>query len=389
MPVFDVAREAVIAALGEMIRIPSINPDLVPGAEGERALAEAIAARLCRTPGITVELQESGGGRPNVIAAAGSGAGRTLMLNGHIDTVGVAGMAEPFTPRVDGDRLYGRGSYDMKGSMAGALVLLEAIARAGDFPGRLVVTFVVDEEYASNGTQAICREIDRWHPDAALVLENSDLDICVAHKGFAWADIVTRGRAAHGSRYWLGIDAIAHMGRVQVALEALNRELLQRAPHRYVGPPSVHCSLIGGGQELSSFPDECRLQLERRTVPGETAEQVCQELQTILDRLVADDPQFSATLTMGLVRDPFEVAEEAAVVRSLARACRAERGTEPKLIGKAGWADSALLAAAGVPVAYFGPSGGGAHAVEEWVDLDSLLAFTRILGRMAYEFCGA
>src|SRR5579884_1677276 len=145
----------------------------------------------------------------------------------------------------------------MKGPLAAALLLLESIARAGDFPDRLVVTFVVDEEYASLGTQAVCRALDRWRPDAALVLENSDLDVCVAHKGFAWAEIVTKGRAAHGSRYWLGVDAIAHMGRVLVALEALGAELLARPPHRYVGPPSIHASLIGGGQELSSFPEEC------------------------------------------------------------------------------------------------------------------------------------
>lgn len=275
--------------------------------------------------------------------------------------------------------------------MAGSIVLLEAIARAGragNFPGRLVVTFVVDEEFASIGTQAICREIDRWQPDAALVLENSDLAICVAHKGFAWAEIVTHGRAMHGSRYWLGIDAIAHMGRVLGEMETLGADLLSRPPHRYVGPPSIHASLIQGGQELSSYPNECTLQIERRTVPGETAAQVQQELQAMLDRLAAADPQFSATLTMGLVRDPFEVADDAPIVLALADSCREVRGAAPNLIGKAGWSDTALLAAAGVPSAYFGPAGGGAHAVEEWLDLDSLETFTHILARTAYRFCG-
>src|SRR5690606_4524736 len=126
---------------------------------------------------------------------------------------------------------------------ASMIVLLEAIARAGDFPGRLIATFVVDEEYASIGTQAICREIDRWRPDAALVLEQTGFNIGVAHKGFIWADIVTRGRAAHGSSYREGIDAIAHMGRVLVELERLGADLVARAPHPYVGPPSIHSSL--------------------------------------------------------------------------------------------------------------------------------------------------
>jgi acetylornithine deacetylase len=298
-------------------------------------------------------------------------------------------MAEPFSGRVDGDRLYGRGSYDMKGSMAGAVVLLEALARRGDLAGRVVVTFVVDEEFASLGTQAVCAEIERWRPDAAIVLENTALDICVAHKGFAWAEIGTRGVAAHGSRYWLGVDAIVMMGPVLTGLKRLNDELLAREPHRYLGPPSLHASLIDGGQELSSYPEACRLQLERRTVPGETAEQLRAELQAVLDVAAREDEHFDAVLEMGLVRDPFEVAEDAEIVRTLVEACRAERGTQPAFIGKAGWADSALLMAAGVPTVYFGPDGAGAHANEESVDLASLETFTRVLARVAYALAGS
>jgi len=207
----ELTRERLSETLAELVRIPSVNPDLVPGASGEREIAEAIAVRLRRTPGIAVELQDAGGGRPNVIATVGDGSGRTLMLNGHTDTVGVSGMAAPFAARVADGRLYGRGAADMKNADAALIVLLEEVARAGDFPGRLVATFVVDEEYASIGTQAVCREIGRWRPDAALVLESTQLDVEVAHKGFVWAEIDTRGRAAHGSRYQDGVDAIAHM----------------------------------------------------------------------------------------------------------------------------------------------------------------------------------
>lgn len=373
--------------LADLVRIPSVNPDLVPGADGERAIAEAIAERLRATPGITVELQDAGGGRPNVIASVGQGTGRRLMLNGHVDTVGVAGMSDPFTPHVEDGRLYGRGSNDMKQALASMIVLLEAVARAGDFPGRLIATFVVDEEYASIGTQAICREIDRWHPDAALVLEATGFEICVAHKGFVWADIVTRGRAAHGSAYQEGIDAIAHMGRVLVALEQLNDDLISRTPHPYAGPPSIHASLITGGQELSSYPDVCRLSIERRTIPGETPEQVESELQAILDRLANEDPQVNATLTMGLTREPFEVDAEAPIVRAVGRAVEQELGRQPTLTGAAGWMDSAFLSAAGVPTAIFGPGGNGAHALTEWSDLDALEPYTRMLARVAYDFC--
>ncbi|CAN5679054.1 ArgE/DapE family deacylase [soil metagenome] len=380
-------KQRLTETLAELVSIPSINPDLNPGAEGERQIAEFIAGRLRETPGIDVELQDAGNGRPNVIATVGSGSGRTLMLNGHIDTVGVAGMAAQFDPVVEDGRLYGRGSSDMKGADAVMMLLLEEIARAGDFPGRIVATFVVDEEYASIGTQAVCRDIGRWKPDAALVLEGTRLDVSIAHKGFVWATITTRGHAAHGSRYQKGIDAIAHMGRVIVELEALSKELVQRPKHRYVGPPSLHASLIRGGQELSSYPEECVLEIERRTVPGESDDQVHAEFQEILDRLAGEDPQFTATLEMGLVREPFEIAEDAEIVQIVRDQAAELLGHTPELTGGMGWMDSALLSGAGVPTAIFGPAGEGAHALEEWSDLDVLHQFATVLAATSYAFC--
>jgi acetylornithine deacetylase len=385
--VVQIERETLIEAIAEMVRVPSINPSLVPGADGERAVAEQIAERLRRTPGIDVELQDSGDGRPNVIASAGSGPGRTLMINGHIDTVGVAGMEEPFSGRVDGNRLYGRGAVDMKGAMGGALVLLEAVARDADFPGRLIVTFVTDEEHSSIGTQAVCREIERFRPDAAIVVEPSELTATIAHKGFAWAEIVTHGFAAHGSAWEIGVDAIAHMGRVISALEAHSRELLTREPHPIVGPPSLHMSLISGGQELSSYPETCRLEIERRTIPGETEEQVRGELQAILDTLSTADEQFKAELTMGLFRSPWAVERTEEIVSVLAEQFRAETGAEIPYEGAAGWMDTALLAEVGVPAVVFGPRGEGAHGVVEWVEIDSVETYTRILATTAYAFC--
>ncbi len=383
----EVDREVLIEAIAGMVQVPSVNPSLVPGAEGERAVAEWIAGRLGRTPGIEVELQESGGGRPNVIAIAGRGSGRTLMINGHIDTVGVAGMDEPYSGKVEGNRLYGRGALDMKGAMGGALVLLEAVARDDAFPGRLVVTFVTDEEHSSIGTQAVCNEIERFQPDAALVVEPSGLNATIAHKGFAWAEIVTHGFAAHGSAWEVGIDAIAHMGRVIGALEAHGRELLTREPHPIVGPPSLHMSLVSGGQELSSYPDVCRLEIERRTIPGESEKQVRDELQAILDGLAAQDEQFRAELTMGLFRSPWAVERDEEIVKVLGETYRKDTGREIEYDGAAGWMDTALLAQVGVPAVVFGPDGDGAHAVVEWVDIDSVETYTRILANVAYAFC--
>ena len=383
----NIDRTTLAETLSAMVRIPSINPSLVPGAEGEREIAEWIADRLRATPGIGVEMQHAGDGRPNVIASVGHGNGRTLMLNGHIDTVGVAGMDDPFSGRIENGRVYGRGSEDMKCAMAGAILLLEDVARRNDFQGRLVVAFVADEEHSSIGTEAICREIDRWKPDAALIIEPTHHKILTAHKGFAWATITTRGFAAHGSAWQIGIDAIAHMGRVIVALEEYARELILREPHPIVGPPSMHTSLIHGGQELSSYPDVCELEIERRTIPGESEESVRAEIQGILDRLASDDERFFATLEMGLFREPFDISRDVEIVTILDRAVRDELGREPVYGGGAGWMDSALLSAAGVPTAIFGPSGDGAHGLVEWADIDSLEVFVRTVGRAAYAFC--
>ncbi|HET7034247.1 MAG TPA: M20/M25/M40 family metallo-hydrolase [Thermomicrobiaceae bacterium] len=383
----ELARDQLVNTLAELVRIPSINPDLVPGASGERAVAEYIANRLGQTPGISVEMHEAAPGRPNVVAAAGNGRGRPLLLNGHTDTVGVEGMAEPFSGRLVGDRLYGRGAADMKDALAAMIVLLETVARQGDFPGRLVCTFVADEEYASVGTQAICARIDRWRPDAALVLESTGLNVVVAHKGFVWASIETHGFAAHGSRWQTGVDAIARMGQVLTGLEALGAELVRRPARPYVGPPSVHASLIRGGQELSSYPASCVLDIERRTIPGESAEQVRAELQGLLDGIAARDPDFAATLTMGLVRQPFEVGETAGIVRAVQAATQAVVGRPAEPQGAAGWMDSALLAAAGVETAIFGPDGEGAHGHEEWADLEVLTQFAQALARVAHDYC--
>ena len=381
-------RDTLVATIADMVRIPSVNPTLVPGAEGEAAVAQWIAERLRQTPGIDVELQDSGDGRPNVIASAGNGQGRTLLLNGHTDTVGVAGMEQPYSGHVEGNRLYGRGASDMKSAMSSALLLLEAIARHGDFPGRVVVTFVTDEEHSSIGTQAICREIARWQPDAALVLEPTSLQACIAHKGFVWAEIVTQGFAAHGSAWQVGVDAIAHMGRVIGRLEAYAQELVTRPQHALVGPPSAHLSIIHGGQELSSYPDRCHLEIERRTIPGETVAQVQAELQQILDDLAAADPQFNASMTLGLTRDAFAIGQEAEIVRTLARVHQAKVGSEITYVGAAGWMDSSLLDQVNVPVAIFGPGGDGAHAMVEWTDLDMDVQFADMLAQVAWEFCG-
>jgi acetylornithine deacetylase len=373
----------LVDLLSKLVAIDSVNPDLVPGGAGEGEIARFVAEWLGRA-GLEVVLQETAAGRPNVVAAVkGTGGGRSLMLNAHLDTVGYAGMERPLDPFVEGNRLYGRGAFDMKGSLAA--IMLAAAELAKDPPrGHVLITAVTDEEYASLGTQAV---VATWTADAAIVTEPTGLDVCVAHKGFVWFDVETTGIAAHGSRPDLGVDAIAKMGKVLVGIEGLDRALRAAPTHPLLASGSIHASLIEGGIELSTYPDRCLLRVERRTVPGETAEIVEGQLTGIVAGLAAGDPEFKASVRRGLVREPFQIDINEPIAQLLTTHVRTITGREPAIIGETGWMDSALLSAAGIPTVVFGPDGDGAHAAVEWVNLDHVEQCRQVYLAVAREFC--
>ena len=370
--------------IADLVAIDSVNPDLVAGAVGEAEIADFIARR-CEALGMEIRLQEAAPGRPNVIATRrGSGGGRTLLLNGHTDTVGLGGMASPLAATIDGDRLMGRGAFDMKASLAAMILAAEALAGEG-LRGDLILAFVADEEFASVGTQALVRDISA---DLAIITEPTDLKLTIAHKGFVWAQIETRGRAAHGSRPDEGIDAIVGMGPILTGLGDLERTLSAGPRHPLVGPASVHASLIAGGVELSTYPDRCLLDIERRTIPGETLTAIETQLAGLVDRAREALPGLGVELRMGIERQPFEIAPEHELVATVSNAVARETGAAPPLTGAGGWMDSALLAAAGIPTVILGPSGGGAHADDEWVAVSSVEACARIYADVARAVCG-
>jgi acetylornithine deacetylase len=374
--------------LAGLVRIDSSNPSLTPGSPGEAAVGEYVAAAM-RELGLAVTIHTLGPNRVNVVGirrGSGAAGGRSLMWNAHMDTVGVEGMADPFSGEVREGRLYGRGSQDMKGSLAAMLAAVKTLNHAGTtLAGDLILTAVADEEYASIGTADI---VKHYTADAAIVTEPTDLALCRAHRGFIWYTVETSGRAAHGSRYMDGIDAIMHMGRFLAELDKLEQELRDRPPHPLAGPPSLHASLIQGGTELSVYPAACRLQLERRTIPGETVAQATAELQTLIDRLHAADPQVRATVAPFLDRAPFAVAEDAPIVQVVARQLAVQLGRPPVQQGATFWTDAALLAEAGIDTVLLGPTGQGLHSAEEWVDLASVMDLAAVLAATAADFCG-
>jgi acetylornithine deacetylase len=377
-----------IRLLRELVAIDSVNPSLVPGAAGEAVIAQAIAAHLRRI-GLDVEMQEVVPGRSNVIGVLeGRGRGRSLMLCGHIDTVGVEGMTAPFDPVERDGRIYGRGSQDMKGGVAAMIDAARIVADGGLDAGRLIVAAVVDEEYASLGADAL---VTRWRADGAVVTEPTDLQIAIGHKGFAWFEVETKGRAAHGSRPLEGRDAILRMGRVLHALEALDRRLQAAVPHPLMGTASLHASTIEGGRELSSYPDRCALKLERRTVSGETESAVVLELQEILARLKAEDAEFEATVTPMFGRPSYEIAADHDLPHALKRA-RDQPGPDDRpetnaFVGMSFWTDAAVLGSAGIPSVLFGPGGAGLHSVEEYVEMQDVLRCRDALAALARGWC--
>jgi acetylornithine deacetylase len=376
--------DSTIKLLCDLVAVDSVNPSLVPGAAGERKIAALIAAEL-RSARLDVEVLEAAPGRPNVVGILeGRQPGHSLMLCGHIDTVGVAGMKAPFDPAIADGRLYGRGAQDMKGGVAAMISAARIVAENGGLPaGRLIIAAVADEEYASVGAEAL---VARWKADAAVVTEPTDLVIATGHKGFTWVEIIAEGVAAHGSRPGEGRDAILRMGRVLTQLETLDRELQSKAPHPVMGTASLHASLITGGRELSTYPDRCVLQMERRSVTGETGATALAETETILSTLQSMDPELRVSAKVMFDRLPYETPSNHFLVPAL-ETILGKTGRIPRRGGASFWTDASVLGHAGIPSVIFGPGGAGLHGAEEYVKVDEVLVCRDVLAELARTVC--
>jgi acetylornithine deacetylase len=370
--------------LKELVSINSVNPDLVPGAVGEVKIA-AFCAQWLEAHGFEVHRLEERKGRPSVVGIAkGRGGGRSLMFNGHIDTVTLAGYdGDPLLPKVESGKIFGRGAFDMKSGVAAMMVAAANAAKQG-LAGDILVACVADEEYASLGTAEVARH---FKADAAVVTEPSHLELTLAHKGFVWFDVIVEGRAAHGSRPDIGIDAITKAGHFLVALEAYGQKLLAGKGHPVLRTGSVHASIIKSGEELSSYPATCRISIERRTIPGETGHSVENELTAILDSIARAIPDFCFSLERGLERVPFEAKTDEPIVACIRKHATEALGHTPKIRGEPFWTDCAILKEAGIPSLLFGADGAGAHAATEWASIESVETLSRILERAAVDFC--
>lgn len=380
-----VDRDYLLGTLTDLVRINSINPHLDPTGAGEVEIAAYVADALNKL-NLEVDTLESEPGRPSVVGTLkGTGGGRSLMLNGHVDTVAIDDMLDPFSATVGDGKMYGRGAYDMKCGLAACMTAVKSLIDAGvSLTGDVLIAAVADEEYASLGTAEV---IEHHQVDAAIVIESTELEICIAHRGYIHIEVETIGRAAHGSRFKEGIDANMHMGLFLAELDKLEKDLRARKAHPLIGPPSLHAGVLKGGTGPSTYAASCKLVIERRTIPGETESQIVGELQTIIDRLTAVDPTFEATLKILLARNAFEVDPERDVVKVLQQSAKEVLGKQPELVGQSYWMDTALLSDAGVEAVAMGPIGAGAHSKEEWVDLDSVIQIAEVLAQVIQSYC--
>ncbi len=372
--------------LQKLISINSVNPDLDQDGPGEREIAIFIKDLVSKI-GFEITLQDLGDNRINLTALLkGTGGGRTLMLNGHMDTVDTRGMTiDPFDPVFIDGKVYGRGSLDMKAGIAAILSASRAIVNSGTkLKGDLLLTFVADEEYKSIGTEAAA---ETCHADGAIICEPTDMKLVLAHKGFTWERIVFHGKAAHGSRPDEGVDAITHSGIFLAALDDFQRKVLAERKHPLLGSPSVHASLIAGGIGISTYPDSCILEFERRTIPGETPEGVKEEIESILLELGRKYPDFMADHEQYFVRNPLEIDEGDRLVKCLGGSWENVMGFPAEVGGFSGWADSAILNDKGIPAVNFGPAGKGLHAAEEYVEFQSVIDCTKVLADTIITYC--
>ena len=373
------AIDPLVSLLADLVGIPSMNP-MGRGKSGpaysEAAIAAYVAAYL-RKHGVDTEIDEVVPGRPNVIGSIDAGAEQTLLLEAHLDTVHAESMSiPPFTPEIRDGRLYGRGACDTKGSLAAFLYACCSLLEGGRKPRfNIVLLAVADEEYQFKGAlRAIARGLKA---DFGIAGEPTRLRIVRAHKGVTRWRVVTRGVAAHSAYPERGKNAIYRMGHVLARLEEHALGLRVAVPHPVLGPPSLSVGVIEGGEAVNVVADRCVIEVDRRTIPGESTESVLEAVRTVL----RDVPGWEIEqpyLSVGAM----EVPPESPVVGYLSDAVHKETGNV--ILEAAQYAtDAGIYTGAGIPSVVFGPGDiAHAHTGAESIDLAELHAASAIITRM-------
>lgn len=375
-----------------LIRIPSHKD--APGREGK---VSKYVYEFCIRNGIEAELIPVDGERCNVIAyVRGDGTGKTLMLNGHTDTVPPYNMTiDPFAAEIKEDAIWGRGAVDMKGSIASILTTMLALKRADrTLKGDVVFTGVIGEEERSEGTEYIVKS--GLKADGAVVGEPSNYEYAIGHRGLEWLEIVISGKAAHGGVPHLGINAVEKAARL---IETIKRELYPKLEERYneyMGPSVMNFGVIKGGSQPSTVADRCSIQIDRRYVPEETVKSVLKEYQDIIDRLKTEDKEFDAEIIrmpnnmLTLDHVYLMTSPDDPIVTTVKESIQEVIKKEPLITKQRGWTDAALLSNySKIPTVIFGPGNiSYSHTKDERIKISELVDAVDIYSRIIQKFCG-
>jgi succinyl-diaminopimelate desuccinylase len=364
-----VQRERLIERLGSLVQMPSENPP------GDEAGVAALVKSYCEDLGLEVELHEAVAHRPNVVARLrGSEGGPTLTYCSHIDVVPAGEHSlwehDPYAAEILEGRMHGRGSGDAKGPVAAALeaaaVLIEAEV---PLAGVLELALVADEETMGFGGAGALVKEGVLRPDYAIVGEPTSLRVVHAQRGACWMRITTSGRAGHGSAPERGVSAIKHMAEIILQLEAA----LPDVSHPVLGGPSINVGVISGGAKVNIVPASCTAEVDRRSVPPETEDSVIASVEDAIERARARFEDIDASVEMTFYGEPFEVDQDSAVVRAMARATEQACDRPAELMGFRGASDARFLAGAGAETIVCGPGDINlAHTARESVDLDEV-----------------
>ncbi len=380
----------VLETLADLVRINSVNSSY-DGGPGEREVASYVR-RFFEQRGIEVWEEEVFPNRPNVMARLpGLNPNRRLVLEAHTDTVSVKGMTiAPFEPVIADGKMYGRGSCDTKAGLATMMHALASLKADGITPPcEVLLAAVVDEEYSYRGVVKLCESLKA---DAAIVAEPTEMRAVIATKGVLRCRIVVHGKSAHSSKPHLGVNAITHMARVIAAIEADN-ERMTIVKHPLVGCGTCNVGVITGGVQVNFVPDRCAIEIDRRLLPGERAEDALEHYRRLLAQCGPHSPLCGQGIRTGdcadhstedhalprceiseilLVDEALDTPADATVVQTATRVLR-DMGLNADPCGVPFGCDASKLSRAGIPSIVFGPGSiDRAHTVDEYVELDQV-----------------
>jgi len=371
-------QQRMVDDLVAMIAIPSMNPFQQAARKDyrEQEMAEYYCDRMSDL-GLDVGTRDVVPGRPNVWGVLkGRGNGPSLMLSGHLDTVGNEDYPDAFKPRVENNRVYGRGACDMKDALASYLEVVRLI-READLPlaGDLILTGIADEEDQMIGS----RDLGNRGPwaDYGIIGEPSDMTICSAHKGQVGYRVRSLGKAVHSSRPEDGVNAIEGITRIVEALKVFQQKLMASDRHRLCGHGRCCPSVINGGTIVSTVPDKCDLEIDRRTLPGETREDVYRELQDLIANVSSAHPQFKFEIDGPTIDvHPLDVPTDDPIVDTILSAYRFVTGNTIEPSAFFGGTDAPHF---GFPTVIFGAGSlQQAHSIDEYVEIDEMVAATKV-----------